>query len=71
MFVLRDLVEDAAAALEAVEPASPVEVSYERAGPAEHPATLLDTLGSLGYLEDAGRAEYQLVDGARQYESSK
>lgn len=68
---LDGLVEDTADALQAVEPASPVEVSYERAGPAEHPATLLDTLGSLGYLEDAGRAEYQLVDGVRQYESSK
>jgi len=66
---LDELVEDTAEALQAVEPASPVEVSYERAGPAEHPATLLDTLGALGSLEDAGRAHCRLVDGVRQYDS--
>ncbi len=66
---LDSLVEDTAEALRAVEPTSPVEVSYERAGPAEHPATLLDTLGALGSLADADRAECRLVDGVRRYES--
>ncbi len=65
---LDSLVEDTAEALRAVGPTSPVEVSDERAGPAEHPATLLDTFGSLGSLEAADRAECRLVDGVRQYE---
>ena len=68
---LDSLVEDTAEALRAVEPTSPAEVSYERVGPAEHPATLLDTLGALGSLADAGRAECRLVDGVRRYESSE
>jgi glyoxylase-like metal-dependent hydrolase (beta-lactamase superfamily II) len=67
---LDGLVEGTAEALAAVEPATPLEVSYERAGPAEHPATLLDTLGALGYLETAGRADCYLADGVRQYETA-
>jgi len=65
---LDELVEATAAALRAVEPATPVAVGHERVGPSEHPAPLLDTLGALGTLETRGHADYRLVEGVRRYE---
>jgi glyoxylase-like metal-dependent hydrolase (beta-lactamase superfamily II) len=62
------LVEATADALRAVEPATPLAVSHERFGEAEHPAPLLDTVGAIGTLETQGRAAYTVEDGVRQYE---
>jgi len=65
---LAALVEDTAAAVAAVGPATPMAVVTERVGETDHPAHLLDTLGALGTLESRGAVTYALEDGVRYYE---
>jgi len=49
-----------------LEPATPFEVGRERGGE-DMTAVMLDTIGALGYLEDEGRATFDLEDGVRVY----
>lgn len=63
---LDEMVADVFETLQALEPATPIEVGQARAG--EHlTAALLDTIGALGYLDAQGRATYDIDDGERLY----
>jgi glyoxylase-like metal-dependent hydrolase (beta-lactamase superfamily II) len=63
---LDGMVEHVYETLATMEPETPIEVGKERAG--DHlTASLLDTIGALGYLDDEGRVKYELEDGVRYY----
>lgn len=58
---LDGMVEHVYETLTVLEPATPVEVGMERAG--DHlTASLLDTIGALGHLDDDGRVTYEYTD---------
>lgn len=67
---LDDLLADTLAALEAVEPATPIRIATERVGEMDHPARLLDTVGALGTLERRGDVAHEEDEGVRIYESN-
>ncbi|SEH12204.1 Glyoxylase, beta-lactamase superfamily II [Natronorubrum sediminis] len=61
------LLEETLAALERVEPATPLEIAVERAGSVQYTAPVMDALGALGTLENRGLVAYDCKDGARTY----
>ncbi|WP_436347622.1 MBL fold metallo-hydrolase [Natronorubrum sp. FCH18a] len=64
---LDSLVAETEAALAAIEPATPLSVAEERAGSVRYLAPVLDTMGTLGTLENRGAVAYDLEDGVRYY----
>jgi len=64
---LNELVGETVAAVDAVEPASPVEVTKERCGEIKYPGQLLDVIGALGTLEGKDEVVYKKEDGIREY----
>lgn len=64
---LNELLGETIAAVDVVEPASPVEVTEERCGGIKYPGQLLDVIGALGTLDRKDEVEYQKEDGVRKY----
>ncbi|MDF9746349.1 MBL fold metallo-hydrolase [Natrinema salsiterrestre] len=63
------LLEETAAALAEIEPATPLSIAEERVGNVRYHAPVLDTLGALGTLEKQGTVSYEIDDGVRDYET--
>ncbi|SDJ63476.1 MBL fold metallo-hydrolase [Natronorubrum texcoconense] len=73
-FTRNELESLTGATLEAVVtvgPATPMEITRNRAGEVRYPAQLLDTLGALGTLERRGRVSFDSSDGVRRYSFMK
>ncbi|AHG02007.1 beta-lactamase (plasmid) [Halostagnicola larsenii XH-48] len=68
---LESLTGETLEAVTAVGPATPREITRNRAGEVRYPAQLLDTLGALGTLEGRDRVEYEERDGVRYYSFRK
>ena len=64
---LDDLLVETRAAVDAVEPATPLAVAEERIGSVRYTAPVMDTMGALGTLERRGEVEYELEGGVRYY----
>ena len=67
---LDELVEETRIAVEAIEPATPYEVTEERIDRVRYLVQVLDTLGALGTLERAGVITHDRDDGVRIYRPS-
>lgn len=68
---LETLTAETLESVTAVGPATPMEITRNRAGDVRYPAQLLDTLGALGTLETRERIEYEDRDGVRYYSFKK
>lgn len=68
---LETLTGETLEAVNAIGPATPMEVTRHRAGEVRYPAQLLDTLGALGTLEGRDRVEYEERSGVRYYSFRK
>ncbi|MFD1514238.1 MBL fold metallo-hydrolase [Halomarina rubra] len=64
---LDEMIADVVEAVPAGEAVAPVAVTDARGKRLDPPAALLDTIGALGYLEDAGRVTSEFRDGVRRY----
>lgn len=67
---LDELVEATRAAVEVVEPATPLAVAEEYAGEIQYPGQLLDVVGALGTLDRRGDVTYEREDSVRYYRST-
>ncbi|PCR90873.1 MBL fold metallo-hydrolase [Natrinema ejinorense] len=67
---LDTLLEETRAALETIEPATPLSIAEARVGNVRYHAPVLDTLGALGTLEGQGRVSHDSEHGARYYETT-
>ena len=68
---LESLTADTLEAVLTVGPATPMEITRNRAGEVRYPAQLLDTLGALGTLERRGRVSFDSSNGVRRYSFMK